>query len=189
MKKIIVTLFVMSLITICTWARSYSLTNPNHSATTKVIRTSEKTAADSTDRNRVQEFDVVSYPISEETALKRKARYKGRKTFDIVEQMPEFPGGRDSLMSYLSKNVQYPAIAEEKGIQGRVVVSMIVGFDGSISNVFAIVPVDPVLDKEAVRVISSMPKWIPGKQNGQCVNVRYNLPITFRLSEETQQEK
>lgn len=185
MKKIIVTLFVMSIITICTWARSYRLTNQNHSATTRVIRTSEKTAADSTNRNNVQVFKarvrVVGNPIPEE--------YKGRKIFDIVEQMPEFPGGRDSLMSYLSRNVHYPAIAEEKGIQGRVVVSMIVGFDGSISNVFAIVPVDPVLDKEAVRVISSMPKWIPGKQNGKCVNVRYNLPITFRLSEETQQEK
>ena len=111
-----------------------------------------------------------------------KPKEEENKVFDVVEQMPSFPGGNAALMNYLSSNIKYPVIAEENGIQGRVIVQFVVGKDGGISNVHVAKSVDPSLDKEAVRVVKSMPKWIPGKQNGQAVNVKYTLPVTFRLS-------
>ena len=104
------------------------------------------------------------------------------KVFDFVEQMPSFPDGNAALMNYLSQNIKYPVIAEENGIQGRVIVQFVVGKDGHISDVRVAKSVDPSLDKEAVRVVKGMPKWIPGKQNGQTVTVRYTLPVTFRLN-------
>ena len=110
-----------------------------------------------------------------------KPKEEENKVFDVVEQMPSFPGGQAALMNYLNNNIKYPVIAEEKGIQGRVVVQFVVGKDGHISDVKVAKSVDPSLDKEAVRVVKAMPKWIPGKQNGQAVTVRYTLPVTFRL--------
>ena len=104
-----------------------------------------------------------------------------QKIFDVVEQQPSFPGGQSALLSWLSSNIHYPPVAEENGIQGRVVVSFVVEPDGSISNVQVVRGVDPSLDKEAVRVTKAMPKWVPGKQNGQAVRVKYNLPVTFKL--------
>lgn len=103
------------------------------------------------------------------------------KPFDFVEHMPSFPGGQSALMQYLARNIKYPPIAEENGIQGRVVCSFVVERDGSVSDIRILKSVDPSLDKEAQRVIASMPKWIPGKQNGQTVRVKYTLPVTFRL--------
>ncbi len=103
------------------------------------------------------------------------------KIFDVVEEMPMFPGGEGALMEYLQKNLRYPAVASENGIEGRVIVRFVVGKDGSVSNVTVARGVDPSLDKEAVRVVESMPKWTPGKQNGQAVNVFYTLPVTFKL--------
>ena len=110
-----------------------------------------------------------------------KPREEENKVFEVVEQMPSFPGGSGALMQYLSKNTKYPPVAEENGIQGRVVCSFVIERDGSVSDVRIIKSVDPSLDKEAIRVVSSMPKWIPGRQNGQMVRVKYNLPVTFRL--------
>ena len=103
------------------------------------------------------------------------------KVFDVVEQMPSFPGGPSALMQYLSSNIKYPVVAEENGVQGRVVCTFVVERDGSITDVRVIRSVDPSLDKEAVRVVKSMPKWIPGKQNGSAVRVKYTVPVTFRL--------
>ena len=103
------------------------------------------------------------------------------KVYDIVEYMPEYPGGVTELMNYLSKNTRYPAATKRDGIQGRVVVSFIVEPDGSVSNVKLVRSVDANLDREALRVVSEMPKWTPGKQGGNTVRVRYSLPITFRL--------
>ena len=111
-----------------------------------------------------------------------KPKEEENKVFDVVEQMPSFPGGNAALMNYLSQNIKYPVIAEENGIQGRVIVQFVVGKDGHISDVRVAKSVDPSLDKEAVRVVKGMPKWIPGKQNGQAVTVRYTLPVTFRLN-------
>jgi tonB family C-terminal domain len=103
------------------------------------------------------------------------------KVFDVVEVMPSFPGGPAALMSYLSKNIKYPTVAEETGIQGRVIVTFVVERDGSITDVQVAKSVDPSLDKEAQRVVRSMPRWIPGKQNGSAVRVKYTVPVTFRL--------
>ena len=85
------------------------------------------------------------------------------------------------LMAFLSKNIKYPVVAEENGVQGRVVVTFVVEKDGSITDVRVVKSVDPSLDKEAQRVVKSMPKWIPGKQNGSAVRVKYTVPVTFRL--------
>lgn len=103
------------------------------------------------------------------------------KVFDVVEQMPSFPGGPSALMQYLSSNIKYPVVAQENGVQGRVVVSFVVERDGSITDVQVARSVDPSLDHEAQRVVRNMPRWIPGKQNGQAVRVKYNVPVAFRL--------
>ena len=103
------------------------------------------------------------------------------KVFDVVEQMPSFPGGPSALMEWLSNNVKYPVVAQENGEQGRVVVSFVVERDGSITDVKVVRGVDPSLDKEASRVVRAMPRWIPGKQNGSAVRVKYNVPVAFRL--------
>ena len=103
------------------------------------------------------------------------------KVFEVVEQMPSFPGGAGALMKYLSENIKYPVVAQENGVQGRVVVSFVVERDGSITDVKVARSVDPSLDREAMRVVRSMPHWIPGKQNGSAVRVKYNVPVSFRL--------
>ena len=110
-----------------------------------------------------------------------KPKEEENKVFEVVEQMPSFPGGMNALMDYLRKSIKYPPVAEENGIQGRVVCSFVVERDGSVTDVRVAKSVDPSLDKEAVRVVSAMPKWIPGRQNGQSVRVKYTLPVTFRL--------
>lgn len=110
-----------------------------------------------------------------------KPREEETKIFTVVEQMPSFPGGEAALMQYLSKNIKYPPFAEENSIQGRVICTFVVERDGSVTDIHIAKGVDPSLDKEAIRVVSGMPKWIPGRQNGQSVRVKYTLPVTFRL--------
>lgn len=95
----------------------------------------------------------------------------------MVEQMPQFPGGQAEMMQFISKNMKYPTIAQENGTQGRVTCQFVVGADGKVRDVKVLRGVDPYLDKEAVRVIMSMPKWIPGKQNGKAVSVKYTIPV------------
>lgn len=97
------------------------------------------------------------------------------------EVMPSFPGGHEALMKYLSDNVVVPTYAEENGIQGKVVVSYVVDRDGSITDVQVVQSAHPVLDNEAIRVVKNMPKWIPGKQDGKDVSVKFSIPITFRF--------
>ena len=118
---------------------------------------------------------------AKEVVVDEKPKEEETKVFDVVEQMPSFPGGPSALMQYLSSNIKYPVVAEENGVQGRVVCTFVVERDGSITDVRVIKSVDPSLDKEAVRVVKSMPKWIPGKQNGSAVRVKYTVPVTFRL--------
>ena len=103
------------------------------------------------------------------------------RTFDVVEQMPEFPGGMKECLNFLARNVKYPTKAQEAGKQGRVIVQFIVQKDGSLSDLHVLRPVDPWLDAEAIRVIGSMPKWKPGMQGGQAVAVKFTLPVTFAL--------
>ena len=135
---------------------------------------------------------------------KEVAEREQTKVFDVVEEMPSFgpctyeipvykdgkrigmqqvnnPGGGPGLMQFLGEHIHYPAIAEENGIQGRVVCQFVVERDGSISNITVMRSVDPSLDKEAVRVLKLMPKWNPGKQNGQPIRVNYTVPVQFRL--------
>ena len=104
------------------------------------------------------------------------------KVYQVVEQQPSFPGGREELFKYLAYNVKYPIDAAENKIEGRVLVTFVVEHDGSISNVNVANSVYPSLDKESIRVVSGMPKWIPGKANGKTVRVKYTIPITFRLN-------
>ncbi|MCD8183129.1 MAG: energy transducer TonB [Bacteroides sp.] len=110
-----------------------------------------------------------------------QAPVEEEKVFDMVEQMPTFPGGPAELMKYIAHHLQYPTIAQENGVQGRVTCQFVVGSDGSVRDVTILKQLDPYCDKEAVRVIMSMPKWIPGKQNGKAVSVKYTVPIVFRL--------
>ncbi len=104
------------------------------------------------------------------------------KVYQVVEQQPSFPGGREELFKYLAYNVRYPIDAAKNKIEGRVLVTFVVEHDGSISNVNVANSVYPSLDKESIRVVSGMPKWIPGKANGKTIRVKYTIPITFRLN-------
>lgn len=114
----------------------------------------------------------VAAPIEEE---------EEEVVFQVVEKMPQFPGGQQALFEYLTKNIRYPVIAQENGLQGRVICQFVVNSDGSIVDIVVVRSVDPSLDKEAVRVIQSMPKWQPGEQRGKAVRVKYTLPVNFRL--------
>ena len=114
-------------------------------------------------------------------AVVEEEEESSQQIFTVVETMPEFPGGQMALLQYLSKSIKYPVIAQENGIQGRVSCSFVVNKDGSIVDAEVIRGVDPSLDKEALRVINSMPKWSPGKQRGKPVRVKYTVPVTFRL--------
>ena len=134
-------------------------------------------------------FDVKGNDDADGTLLKAvekiaepeppKHEEEQNKIFEVVEQQPQFPGG--SVNGWLADHIKYPVVAAENGISGRVVVQFVVERDGSVSQVRVVRGVDPSLDKEAQRVISSMPKWIPGKQNGQAVRSRFTVPVTFRL--------
>ena len=110
-----------------------------------------------------------------------QAPVEEEKVFDMVEQMPTFPGGAGELMKYIADHLKYPTIAQENGVQGRVICQFVVGSDGSVRDAKVVKTLDPYCDKEALRVIMSMPKWIPGKQNGKAVSVKYTVPIVFRL--------
>lgn len=119
---------------------------------------------------KIDETTVVSYhtPVAGEV-------------YDVVDKMPEFPGGMVALMQYLSKNIRYPAEAQTKGIQGRVTVAVIINTEGKAVNASIVRSVDPSLDAEALRVAGTMPDWVPGTKDGKPVNVKYTFPVTFRL--------
>ena len=126
-------------------------------------------------KNGKKEVVDVAVKKSEEEAEPEGA-------FDVVEQMPEFPGGAAGMMKFIAENVKYPEEAYSKGIEGRVLVQFIIEKDGSVTNVKVIKKVNDAIDAEAVRVVKAMPKWKPGKQNGREVRVKYTIPVSFRLS-------
>ena len=113
---------------------------------------------------------------------------EGEGAFDVVEEMPEFPGGPQAMMDYLMKNVNYPKTAFDANIQGRVIAQFVVDKEGTIRGAHVVKSVDPALDAEAVRVINSMPKWKPGRQNGKVVNVKYTIPVNFQLQGDDKEE-
>lgn len=129
------------------------------------------------------EDDAASAQVEAYTppAVVKEEEESSQQIFTVVETKPEFPGGQGALLQYLAKSIKYPVIAQENGIQGRVSCSFVVNKDGSIVDAEVIRGVDPSLDKEALRVINSMPKWSPGKQRGKPVRVKYTVPVTFRL--------
>ena len=146
--------------------------NDGHSSPSQASSRPNKT----TQNGQNKPEPVRSEPLYKPQPVNRNSVY------DVVEQMPSFPGGISGLRTYLNQNIRYPAEAQETCAQGRVVVSFVVGKDGHISDVTVLRSVDPSLDKEAVRVIRNMPRWTPGKQGGEPVKVRYNVPVSFRLN-------
>ena len=132
----------------------------------------------------VEKAPAVQEDTKPDTALvvvNRDASSTNDNVFDVVEEMPEFPGGQIAMLEYLSKNVRYPDEAHKAGKQGRVIATFVVEKDGSITNAKVVRSIDPLLDAEALRVISSMPNWIPGKQNGKPVAVKYTVPVSFKV--------
>ena len=113
--------------------------------------------------------------------VKEEKEEEEAQVFFIVEEMPEFPGGEAALRRFIANSIKYPQIAQENGIQGRVYVQFVVDRDGSITNASVARGVDPSLDKEALRVVNSLPKWKPGMQRGKPVKVSYTVPINFVL--------
>ena len=135
----------------------------------------ERIEINTEDNNEVVEIKAPVEQVVEEEETEEEI-------FMVVETMPEFPGGQAELFKYLSENVKYPVIAQENGIQGRVICQFVVNKDGSIVDVEVVRSGgDASLDKEAVRVIKSMPKWKPGKQRGKAVRVKYTVPVNFKL--------
>lgn len=125
--------------------------------------------------------DLNKVIIQEQVIAAPKVEDEQPVSIAMVEQKPEFPGGEAAMYKWLGDNIVYPTAASEEGVQGRVVVEFVVGKDGSISNVKVVRPRHPALDKEALRVVKAMPKWLPGRNNGQPVKVTYTLPVTFKL--------
>ncbi|MDR1919449.1 MAG: energy transducer TonB [Tannerellaceae bacterium] len=119
--------------------------------------------------------------VAPAAAVQEEEEESAQPIFTVVEEMPKFPGGEVELLKFLSSSIKYPVIAQENGIQGRVICAFVVNRDGTIVDAEVVRGVDPSLDKEALRVINTMPKWSPGKQRGKPVRVKYTVPITFRL--------
>lgn len=124
---------------------------------------------------------MAVFGLTTVSAQKTVVAKKNQKVFDVVEQMPEYPGGQAALFEFISKNVKYPEDAVKKKVEGKVFVTFVVDTDGKITDVSLLKKVFPSLDAEAIRVISAMPNWIPGRQKGQVVRVKYTVPLIFRL--------
>ena len=160
----------------------------NDDEVTQEIKTQDEimdsqTALGATDFDQgTDDLNVVREHKEEVIVEEKTPVYEDNYVFQSVEQMPQFPGGDNELMKYLSNNIHYPTIAAENGIQGRVTVQFVVKKDGSVGEVKVVRGKDPDLDKEAVRVVKSLPKFIPGKMNGQPVNVWFTLPVNFKLA-------
>jgi protein TonB len=144
------------------------------------------------DNVKIEQVDIVTSEDNQRTAqvqtyvapaaaVQEEEEESAQPIFTVVEEMPKFPGGDGELLKFLANGIKYPVIAQENGIQGRVTCSFTVNRDGSVVDAEVLRGVDPSLDKEALRVINTMPKWTPGKQRGKPVRVKYTVPVTFRL--------
>ena len=161
------------------WNSSPSSLQSDDVVDTQGNQTATASPVQSSNSSSQQTQNVTSYPTANEKLS--TVSVESRKVFTVVEQMPSFPGGDAALMSYLANNIHYPTVAAENGVQGHVVVGFVVECDGSITDVSVLRGVDPSLDREAMRVVKSMPRWTPGKQNGSAVRVKYQVPVAFRL--------
>ena len=146
-------------------------------AKTTEKKTVEKKTAE---KKAVEKKAPEKKPVETQPVVAKETSDPSR-VFDVVEEMPKFPGGDEGMMQFLNSEVKYPKEALEKGTQGRVVVTFIVNTDGSVSDPKVVKSVNPALDAEAIRVVNAMPKWTPGKQNGHTVRVKFTIPVTFRL--------
>jgi protein TonB len=142
------------------------------------VNVAETDLLSSEDNQNVAQTQTYVPPVVTDNTDEEEA---SNEIFVIVEQMPEFPGGMAELMSFISKSIKYPVVAQENGIQGRVTCSFVINKDGTIVDAEVTRGMDASLDKEAIRVINSMPKWKPGMQRGKPVRVKFNVPINFRL--------
>ena len=124
---------------------------------------------------------MAVFCLSTVSAQKTVVSQKNQKVYEVVDQMPEFPGGMPAMIEFLQNNVKYPADAEKQKVEGRVLVSFVVETDGSVSDVQVMKKAFPSLDAEALRVAKAMPNWTPGKHQGKLVRVHYTLPISFHL--------
>ena len=135
---------------------------------------------------RVRYSIPVVFRLSGEETFKQEVKedieISGNEIFQVVEEMPEFPGGMDKLMKFMQENIKYPKEVQERGIQGRVIVQFVINTDGSICDEIVVKSVDPQLDAEAIRLLRSMPNWKPGKQHGEAVRVKFTLPVVFKLN-------
>ena len=148
-----------------------------NSAITVVAADAEQDA-EQADNNTNKVNDIVKDKEGDDPDLQKN---NSDKAYDLVEEMPQYPGGVGKLMEYVSMNVRYPKEAESKSIQGRVIITFVIEKDGSIEDAEVVKSVDPALDAEALRVVKAMPKWTPGKQDGKPIRVKYTMPITFAL--------
>ena len=150
--------------------------------TADIIKIVEDDAEIEEDIMASQEDNVEWVDLDEIDYVEVEPEPEEEEIFMVVEDSPEFPGGINALLEYLRKNIKYPAICRESNIQGRVIVSFIVNKDGAIVDPEVVKGVHPSLDKEALRVISTMPNWKPGAQRGKPVRVKYSVPVNFRLN-------
>ena len=136
-------------------------------------------ADESTDKAKLKPDDKIRTEPAQ--AMVADENYGGETVYDMVEELPAYPGGMEELMKFLQEHVKYPKAAQDKGTQGRVLVQFVVEKDGSITNVNVVRSVSPELDAEALRVVKAMPNWTPGKHKGEAVRVKFTIPIVFRL--------
>ncbi|GHV48500.1 protein TonB [Bacteroidia bacterium] len=142
------------------------------------VKLEQEEIVSSEDNSKTAQVQTYVAPAA---AVQEEEEESAQEIFAIVEEMPKFPGGDAEMMKYLYANIKYPVIAQENGVQGRVTVQFVVNRDGTIVDAVVVRGVDPSLDKEALRVVNSMPKWSPGQQRGKPVRVRFTVPVTFRL--------
>ena len=121
------------------------------------------------------------YSFENEGIQRNDTTYVTDKVYQVVEKMPEFPGGKQRLLDWLKTNIQYPAEAREKGVEGRIIIQFVINKNGKAVEPLIVQSLDPILDKEAIRLINSMPQWKPGEEKGEPVRVRFTMPINFRL--------
>ncbi len=137
------------------------------------------------EKQRTNMVVVLEAPVPRMDELAQKGT---DHVYQVVDEMPQFPGGNRAMMTYIGQNIKYPAEAVAKGIEGRVVVQFVVNKEGDLQDIKVMKSIDPLLDQEAIRVISSMPKWTPGKLKGEAVNIQYTMPLQFNIPKAAQQK-
>ncbi len=147
------------------------------------VEIEEELIIEDTEADESTIIEIAPIVIDESIQVEEEEESTDTKIFYVVEEMPEFPGGELALRKFLAEAVQYPFVAQENGIEGKVYVTFVVDKDGSVSNAQVMRSVHPALDAEALRVVNSLPKWKPGKQGGEFVRVSFSVPINFVLKE------